>query len=164
MVTEIKEYESFKQMAEKIDENTAETKSKLGNYLLKLDQVRASAEKSRKIRQAVMKLDAKTNSAEPENEVALEGLRIVLDANSTHEQTVMEIAAQSLQEHLLGLQKSREALKCFDSIDDSTGLNYLVIQNEGIPECILLRNPKIGKTAPPTKPNIQTKAKVEPKA
>ena len=59
MVIEIKEYTSAEQLAERLDKEIGDTKSTLGEYLRRLDEIRIIAEKSKKIREVVMKLAGK---------------------------------------------------------------------------------------------------------
>jgi len=54
MAIEIKEYGSATDIAEKLDKEISETKSTLGEYLRRLDDIRALAEKSKKIHEVVM--------------------------------------------------------------------------------------------------------------
>ena len=56
MVTQIKEYTSAQAIAEAMDKQLSETKSVLGEYLRKLDEIRTLAEKSKKVREVVLKL------------------------------------------------------------------------------------------------------------
>jgi hypothetical protein len=140
MVVEIKEYGSAEEIAQKLDKDIADTKSTLGEYLRRLDEIRTLAEKSKKIREVVMKLAGKTKTAtETLGEIAVGDLSIVLDANPFHELTAIESVVRSHQERLLVLQKAREALKWLDQLGDTEGLKYLVVQNEGIPERILFK-------------------------
>jgi hypothetical protein len=126
MVVEIKEYGS-------------ETKSTLGEYLRRLDDIRSLAEKSKKIHEVVMKLAGRKAASESLGEIAIGNLNIVLDANPFHELTAIEEVVRSHQERLLALQKAREALKWLDQIGDTEGLKYLVVEQEGIPERILFK-------------------------
>ena len=139
MVVEIKEYGSAEEIAEKLENEIAETKSTLGEYLRRLDDIRALAEKSKKIHEVVMKLAGKKATSESLGEISVGTLSIVLDANPLHELTAIEEVVRSHQERLLILQKAREALKWLDQIGDTEGLKYLVIQNNGIPERILFQ-------------------------
>ena len=140
MVVEIKEYTSAEEIAQKLDKDIADTKSTLGEYLRRLDEIRTLAEKSKKIREVVMKLAGKTKTAtENLGEITVGDLSIVLDANPFHELTAIESVVRSHQERLLVLQKAREALKWLDQLGDTEGLKYLVVQNEGIPERILFK-------------------------
>ncbi|MEM2080849.1 MAG: hypothetical protein QW744_01080 [Candidatus Bathyarchaeia archaeon] len=140
MVVEIKEYGSAEEIAEKLDKDIADTKSTLGEYLRRLDEIRTLAEKSKKIREVVMKLAGKTKTAtESLGEITVGDLSIVLDANPFHELTAIESVVRSHQERLLVLQKAREALKWLDQLGDTEGLKYLVVQNEGVPERILFK-------------------------
>ncbi len=140
MVVEIKEYGSAEEIAETLDKDISETKSTLGEYLRRLDEIRALAEKSKKIREVVMKLAGKSKSAtESLGEIAVGSLNIVLDANPFHELTAIESVVRSHQERLLVLQKAREALKWLDQLGDTEGLKYLVVQSEGVPERILFK-------------------------
>ncbi|MEM3051423.1 MAG: hypothetical protein QXJ40_04995 [Candidatus Bathyarchaeia archaeon] len=140
MVVEIKEYGSAEEIAEKLDKDIADTKSTLGEYLRRLDEIRTLAEKSKKIREVVMKLAGKTKTAtENMGEITVGDLSIVLDANPFHELTAIESVVRSHQERLLVLQKAREALKWLDQLGDTEGLKYLVVQNEGVPERILFK-------------------------
>ncbi|MCS7123830.1 MAG: hypothetical protein NZ932_00210, partial [Candidatus Bathyarchaeota archaeon] len=111
MVVELKEYASAEDIAETLEKQIAETKSTLGEYLRRLDEIRALAEKSKKIREVVMKLAGKKAAAESLGEITVGNLSIVLDANPFHELTAIEQVVRSYQERLLVLQKAREALK-----------------------------------------------------
>ncbi len=139
MVTQIKEYTSTQAIAEALDKQLSETKSVLGEYLRKLDDIRTLAEKSKKVREVVLKLAGKKAPSESQSEVTVGTLNIVLDANPFHELTAIESVVRSHQERLLVLQKVREALKWLDQLGDTEGLNYLVLEDEGIPERILFK-------------------------
>ena len=90
MVVEIKEYTSAEEIAETLEKQISETKSTLGEYLRKLDDIRTLAEKSKKIRQVVMKLAGKKAVTESLGEIKIGDLNIVLDANPFHELTAIE--------------------------------------------------------------------------
>jgi len=139
MVTQIKEYTSAQAIAEALDKNLSETKSVLGEYLRKLDEIRTLAEKSKKIRDTVLKLAGKKQSNDNPSEVTVGTLNIVLDATPFHELSAIESVVRSHQERLLVLQKVREALKWLDQLGDTEGLKYVVIEDEGIPERILFK-------------------------
>jgi len=140
MVVEIKEYNSAQAIAEALDKDLSSTKSLLGEYLRKLDEIRTLAEKSRKVREVIMKLAGKkTNSADVPGEVTVGTLNIVLDANAFHELTAIESVVRSHQERLLVLQKVRDALKWLDQLGDTEGLKYLVLEDEGVPQRILFK-------------------------
>jgi len=140
MVVQIKEYESAEEIAETLDKDISHTKSTLGEYLRRLDEIRNLAEKSKKIREVVMKLAGKTKgSSESLGEISVGNLNIVLDANPFHELTAIESVVRSHQERLLVLQKAREALKWLDQLGDTEGLKYLVVETEGVPERILFK-------------------------
>jgi hypothetical protein len=139
MVTQIKEYTSAQAIAEAMDKQLSETKSILGEYLRKLDEIRTLAEKSKKVREVVMKLAGKKAPTENQSEITVGTLNIVLDASASHELTAIESVVRSHQERLLVLQKVREALKWLDQLGDTEGLKYLVVEDEGIPERILFK-------------------------
>ena len=139
MVTQIKEYNSAQAIAEALDKELSETKSVLGEYLRRLDEIRNLAEKSKKVREVVMKLAGKKLANETPGEVTIGTLNIVLDANAFHELTAIESVERSHQERLLVLQKVREALKWLDQLGDTEGLRYLVLEEDGIPERILFK-------------------------
>jgi len=140
MVVQIKEYGSAENIAETLDKEIAETKSTLGEYLRRLDEIRNLAEKSKKIREVVMKLAGKAKAgSEGLGEINVGSLNIILDANPFHELTAIESVVRSHQERLLVLQKAREALKWLDQLGDTEGLKYLVVESERVPERILLK-------------------------
>jgi len=139
MVVEIKEYGSAEEIAETMDKEIADTKSTLGEYLRRLDDIRALAEKSKKIHEVVMKLAGKKAAAEGLGEISIGNLSLILDANPFHELTAIEQVVRSQQERLLVLQKAREALKWLDQLGDTEGLKYMVLQSDGVPERILFR-------------------------
>jgi hypothetical protein len=139
MVVELKEYESANEIAKTLDSQIARTKSMLGEYLRRLDEIRALAERSKKIRDVVFKLAGKKAAQQNLGEITVGNLNVVLDANPFHELTAIEEAVRSQQERLLVLQKAREALKWVDQIEDTEGLRYLVLESDGVPEKILLK-------------------------
>jgi len=139
MVVEIKEYASAEEIAETLEKEISETKSTLGEYLRRLDDIRALAEKSKKIREVVMKLAGKKAATESLGEITIGSLNIVLDANPFHELTAIEAVVRSHQERLLVLQKAREAMKWLDQLGDTEGLKYLVVESDGVPERILFK-------------------------
>jgi hypothetical protein len=139
MVTQIKEYTSAQAIAEALDKQLSETKSTLGEYLRKLDEIRTLAEKSKKVREIVLKLAGKKTPTESQTEITVGTLNIVLDASPLHELTAIESVVRSHQERLMVLQKVREALKWLDQLGDTEGLKYLVVEDEGVPERILFK-------------------------
>jgi hypothetical protein len=139
MVVELREYDSAIDIARTIDEEISRTKSMLGEYLRRLDEIRALAERSKKIRDVVFKLAGKKANQENLGEISVGGLNVVLDANPFHELTAIEEVVRSQQDRLLVLQKSREALKWVDQIGDTEGLKYLVLENDGVPDRILFK-------------------------
>ena len=139
MVMQIKEYNSAQAIAEALDKELSETKSILGEYLRRLDEIRSLAEKSKKVREVVMKLAGKKPNSENSGEITIGTLNIILDANAFHELTAIESVVRSHQERLLVLQKVREALKWLDQLGDTEGLRYLVLEDEGVPERILFK-------------------------
>ncbi|MDH5376102.1 MAG: hypothetical protein OEZ21_08695 [Candidatus Bathyarchaeota archaeon] len=139
MVVEIKEYTSAEEIAENLESKISETKSTLGEYLRRLDDIRSLAEKSKKIREVVMKLAGKKAVTEGLGELSIGNLSIVLDANPFHELTAIEEVVRSNQEKLLVLQKAREALKWMDQLEDTEGLQYIVVENDGVPDRILFK-------------------------
>ena len=139
MVVEIKEFESVEELEETLDKDISKTKSTLGEYLRRLDEIRTLAEKSKKIRAVVMKLAGKKTSAESLGEIDVGSIKIVLEANPLDELTAIESVVRSHQERLLTLQKAREGIKPLDELGDTDGMKYLVVENNGIPERILLK-------------------------
>ena len=139
MVVEIKEYESAEEIEETLDKDISNTKSTLGEYLRRLDEIRMLAEKTKRIRQVVLKLAGKKADAENLGEISVGSLNIVLDANPLDELTAIESVVRSHQERLLTLQKAREALKPLNDLGDTEGVKYMVVQTNGVPERILLK-------------------------
>jgi len=139
MVVELKEYDSAVDIAKNIDAEISRTKSVLGEYLRRLDEIRTLAERSKKIREVVFKLAGKKAAQNTLGEIAVGDLNVVLDANPFHELTAIEEVVRSQQDRLLVLQKAREALNWVDQIGDTEGLKYLVLESDGVPERILLK-------------------------
>ena len=139
MVVQIKEYASAEEIAETIEKEISDTISTLGEYLRRLDDIRALAEKSKKIHEVVMKLAGKKAASESLGEISVGSLSLVLDANPFHELTAIEEVVRSHQERLLVLQKAREALKWLDQLGDTEGLKYVVVESDGVPERILFK-------------------------
>jgi hypothetical protein len=139
MVVELKEYDSAVDIAKGIDAEIARTKSVLGEYLRRLDEIRTLAERSKKIREVVFKLAGKKASQNTLGEIAVGDLNVILDANPFHELTAIEEVVRSQQDRLLVLQKAREALNWVDQIGETEGLKYIVLESDGVPERVLLK-------------------------
>jgi len=139
MVVELKEYQSAIEIAKALDSEITRTKSTLGEYLRRLDEIRSLAERSKKVRELVFKLAGKKSAQATLGEITVGDLNVVLDANPFHELTAIEDAVRSQQDRLLVLQKAREAMKWVDQIEDADGLKYLVLENDGVPARILLK-------------------------
>lgn len=139
MVVRIEEYTSAEEIAGKLEDNISKTKSTLGEYLRRLDDIRSLAEKSKKVREVVMKLAGKKASAEKLGEITLGKLNVILDATPFHELTAIEEVVKSHQTRLMVLQKAREALKWLDQLGDTGGIKYIVLEKEGVPERILFK-------------------------
>ncbi len=139
MVIELKEYESASAIAKTMENEITRTKSMLGEYLRRLDEIRTLAERSKKVREVVFKLAGKKGVQGSLGEITVGDLNVVLDANPFHELTAIEEAVRSQQDRLLVLQKAREAIKWADQIEDAEGLRYLVLENDGVPSRILLK-------------------------
>jgi len=139
MVVELKEYDSAVDIAKAIEGEITRTKSVLGEYLRRLDEIRTLAERSKKIREVVFKLAGKKTAQNSLGEITVGDLSVILDANPFHELTAIEEVVRSQQDRLLVLQKAREALNWVDQIGDTEGLKYLVLESDGVPERILLK-------------------------
>ena len=139
MVIELKEYESAIEIANAMDDDISKTKSILGEYLRRLDSIRNLAERSKKIREVVFKLAGKKTAQSTLGEIEVGDLSVILDANPFHELTAIEQVVRSQQDRLLILQKARDALNWVDQIGDTEGLKYIVMENDGVPERILLK-------------------------
>jgi hypothetical protein len=135
----LKEYESAVDIAKSMDSDISKTKSILGEYLRRLDSIRNLAERSKKIREVVFKLAGKKSAQSSLGEITVGDLSVILDANPFHELTAIEQVVRSQQDRLLVLQKAREALNWVDQIGDTEGLKYIVLENDGVPERILLK-------------------------
>jgi hypothetical protein len=139
MVVQIREFTSVEEIGGALDRQISETKSRLGECLRRLDDVRTLAEKTKRIRQVIMKLAGKRAMEESLGEISIDGFSVVLDAGPLDELTVIESSVRSYQQLLLNLQKAREALKPLDELGETEGMTYLVVENDGIPERILLK-------------------------
>lgn len=111
MVVELKEYDSATEIAKTIDEEISRTKSMLGEYLRRLDEIRALAERSKKIRDVVFKLAGKKASQENLGEISVGGLSVVLDANPFHELTAIEEVVRSRTGQTSGLAEVTRSLE-----------------------------------------------------
>lgn len=140
MTLAIKTYNSVQEIEETLDKVIGDTKSDMGEYLRKLDEIRTLAEKTKKIRETVLRLSGKkTGGNEGFGEIEVSGLKIILDADAFHQLTAIEATVRSHQERLMVLQKAREDLRPLDQLGDTDGLKFMVLENQGVPERILLK-------------------------
>ena len=140
MTVEMREYPSANAIMKAVDSEIGRTKSALGEYLRRLDEIRSLAERSKKVQDTVLKLAGKkTAAASTLGEITVGDLNVVLDANPFHELTAIEEAVKSQQDRLLLLQKAREGMKWVDQLEDADGLKFMVLESDGVPSRILLK-------------------------
>jgi hypothetical protein len=139
MVVEIKEYQSAEKITDSLEDEIDRTKSTLGEYLRRLDEIRSLAERSKKVREVVSKLAGKKATQNNPGEIVVGDLNVILDATPFHELTAIEEAVRSQQDRLLKLQKAREAMKWTNQIGDTEGLKYMVLEDDSVPMQILLK-------------------------
>ncbi len=139
MVMEIKEYNSADEISDNLEREVSTTKSVLGEYLRRLDDIRSLAEKSKKIREVIMKLAGKKDFTKSLGELTIGNLSVILYANPLDELSAIEEVVRSHQERLVMLQKTSEALGWIDQLGDTEGLKYFVLENDGVPERIFFR-------------------------
>ena len=111
MAVEMREYPSANAIVKAVDTEIGRTKSALGEYLRRLDEIRSLAERSKKVQDMVLKLAGKKTATNTLGEIMVGDLNVVLDANPLHELTAIEEAVKSQQDRLLMLQKAREGMK-----------------------------------------------------
>ena len=138
-VVTIKEYSSPMEITEEIEKEISETKSALGQYLRQLEETKIVAEKIRRLHEVITKTTRKKLPKESQNQLEVNGLEIVLDATPLHELGAIETVVRNRQQRLMSLLKVKESLASIDSLCETEGLRYLVLEKEGIPEQILLR-------------------------
>ena|SRR3990170_5645544 len=139
MAVEMREYPSASAIVKAVDSEIGRTKSALGEYLRRLDEIRSLAERSKKVQEMVLKLAGKKTATNTLGEIMVGDLNVVLDANPLHELTAIEEVVKSQQDRLLMLQKAREGMKWVDEIEDADGLKYMVLESDGVPARILLK-------------------------
>jgi len=120
----IKEYSSTQQITEKIDEQIAATKTTIGEYLHKLDNIRTAA----------------ANETDKKREqIYVNGIEIIVNTKPLNELKAIEMAARSNIERLTALKMARESLELLEIFSNIRDLKYLVLEKEGIPERILVK-------------------------
>jgi hypothetical protein len=139
MVVEIKEYKSANEIVKMLDHELTQTKTMLGEYLRRLDEIRSLAERSKKVRDAVSKLAGKKAVQNASGDIVLGDLNVVVDASPLQELAAIEEAVRSQQDRLLVLQKVREDMKWADQFGDTEGLEFMVLESNGVPTRILLK-------------------------
>ena len=139
MAVEMREYPSANAIIKAVDSEIGRTKSALGEYLRRLDEIRSLAERSKKVQDVVLKLAGKKTATNTLGEIMVGDLNVVLDANPLHELTAIEEAVKSQQDRLLLLQKAREGMKWVNQIEDADGLKFMVLESDGVPSRILLK-------------------------
>jgi hypothetical protein len=139
MPVEMREYCSAQEIAEGLDKEISETEKDLSDYLRRLDKIHVPAVRSKKIREVVLKLAGEKATTESLDEISIGEVKVVLDVKAFHELVALEPVVKSHQERLLALKKAREAVKSLDPLNDIKGMRYVTVENEGIPERIMLK-------------------------
>jgi Mg/Co/Ni transporter MgtE len=143
MAIEVRSYNSINDLIGSIDEEVSRSKSQLGEYLRRFDEIRFLAERSRRLRETLLKAVGSKERQALMDGVKIGEITVVLDVRPEHELTVLEEAVKSYQERILTLQKARESLKGFEmareEADEVKGIVCTVLENNGIPQRILVK-------------------------
>ena len=138
MLYKIKEFTSYVEITETLEKDISDTKSMLGQYLSRLDEIRQKAENLKKLHSTLSKIVGRKALNESLGEINVEDMTVVLDASPLDELKALESVVRSIQEHLSSLNKTRESLESFNELSDADGMKFLLVEANGVPETILL--------------------------
>ncbi|MEM4461539.1 MAG: hypothetical protein QW695_01535 [Candidatus Bathyarchaeia archaeon] len=136
MVVEVRGFERFQDFIESIDSEVTRLKALLGDYMRRVESVKARAEKHLKVQGAISKIAKKKL---PEGEVIdLKGVEALINPSPKQELDILLEAMQSVQDRINQLENIKKSVSVFQEAQ-SLDIPIEVVYRDGIPKTIIVR-------------------------
>ncbi|MET1160825.1 MAG: hypothetical protein ABWW65_07685 [Thermoprotei archaeon] len=132
----VREYSSFSELVKSIDESINALKQQLADFLRRLEDARARAEREKKIKELLKKLGSGEESTRSKI-VDLKEVKLFINPDAEQESKLLEEVIDRINKHLQALQTIRKSLEPFIDLDIETKIT--VIYREEIPTSIIIR-------------------------
>lgn len=136
MVVEVRSFDNLEAFLESIGDEVTRLKALLGDYMRRVESVKARTDKHMKIQGVISKV-AKRRL--PEGEVIdLKGLEALINPSPKQELDILLEAMQSVQDLINQLENARKAVSVFQ---EAQGLDIPVevVYRDGVPKTIIVR-------------------------
>ncbi|MEM2739572.1 MAG: hypothetical protein QXQ29_02070 [Candidatus Bathyarchaeia archaeon] len=136
MVVEVRSFENISGFLSSVEDEATRLKALLGDYMRRVELIKAKTEKHMKIQSIVSKV-AKVKF--PEGEVLdLKGVEVLINPSPKQELDVLLEAMQSVQSRINVLDSARKAVSVFQEAQ-SLDIPVEVVYRDGVPKTIILR-------------------------
>jgi len=136
LVVEVRSFDSLQAFLESIDSEVTRLKALLGDYMRRIESVKARTDRHIKIQSLLSKI---VKRKFPEGEIIdLKGLEALINPSPKQELDLLLEAMQSVQDHINQLENVRKAVSVFQ---EAQGLDIPVevVYRDGLPKTIIVR-------------------------
>ncbi len=132
----VKEFSSFGDLLKSIDNELAALRQQLGEYLRRLEDIRARSEQERKLKELLKNLTGEEPSGKGKI-VDLKECKLIINPDAEQEASVMEELIDRINKAIQNLQSIRKALEPLSGVEVEAKI--IVIYKEGVPTTIMLK-------------------------
>ncbi len=137
MVHDMRKFESAEDFLRSIDQEIQDIRSRLGEYLRRVEEAKAKAEMLRKFEEVLGRLGAKPPASQSQ-EITLGELRIIINPTPSQELEALVNVVRDLQNRLNRLERLKQNLEPLRQIA-VTGMQIEVLYEDGVPVQVFLR-------------------------
>ncbi len=137
MVHDMRRFESAEEFLKSIDQEIQDIRSRLGEYLRRVEEAKAKAEMLRKFEEVLGKLGARPSTPQSQ-EITLGELKIIINPTPNQELEALVNVVRDLQNRLNRLERLKQHLEPLRQIA-VTGMQIEVLYEDGVPVQVFLR-------------------------
>ncbi len=133
----VREFTSFSELLGSIDELLSTLRQQLGEYLRRLEDIRAKAEQERKLKEYLKSLTGEDVTKSSSKVVDLKAVKLYINPEAEDEATLLEDLIDRINKAIQNLQTVKKSLEPLASLDVEAKI--VVLYKEGIPSIIMIR-------------------------
>jgi len=133
---EIKEFGSVDELLRYIDQQIDTLRKQLGELLRAIEESRIKAEQERKLKELLAKLSG-GNIPETPSVVELKNIRLYINPSAENEISLLEQAAEVINNKMMLLQAIRKDLEALTGVDINTTLKVVIV--DGVPKALIIK-------------------------
>lgn len=135
---ELREYGSFRELANHLDEMITELKACISGYLVRLETMRRSAQQSALLLQQILQKRPVKRQA-PANVIVIGGIKVYVGPSLEQEIEVLEQVLEELNRRLQSIEAARKEIGAFEKFEERVRLRVFYVN--GVPRWVFVLPP-----------------------